>query len=307
MTNMEKKESNGFAKKLSIMQSRLKSTGYDDNLVSFANMGGKYWKALLGYEKFSYLSTMMSITESNPDADPHLGDDKFQNNIIGSVNSYIELVRSLVSDYYLEVEKRDKNRDLAHRFPELLMEKIEKSTGSYQYVKLIQRDATYQVNPDVDKSRARRYTDLKLDTEALIKWTGKPKSLPVHPEAKAYIFKQLDMLWHGLDYISHLPDEQQSELIIEGLAPNTNSGYPFFTTQTKDNIVTLFFKWMDQMLPDLAPAYNHQLLTVKCIFDAVRACEARKIYEPSVNFTEHNSIKFDLCLEEWFFLKHLEL
>lgn len=278
-------EVTGIGKKLAIMKSRL-GRNFDDGLASFSKMGAKYWKALSTSQKMNYINVMMSITRDNENFDPHLGDENFQNQIMGRVGQYIELVNTMTSPYYKEVDKRRLNQELAHEWPDKLLGTINSSMGSYRYTDLVQRDAKYQVNPDIP-SRASRYDNIEYQAKG-IKWIGKAKGLPIHPEAKDLIFKLLDMLWYGIDYIRKLTNDEQNEVIVQGLAPNTNSGYPYFQTQTKDNIGKLFWSWIEQFCQPVYTKWKSILevntLTVDLIFDAVRFCDSTKWYEPSVNF-----------------------
>ena len=240
-------EATGIGKKLAIMKSRL-GRNFDDGLTSFAKMGARYWKNLMTSLKMSYINTSLFTTKDNENFDPHLGDAEFQNALIGNVGTYVEFLNGMVSDYYKENAKREKKEDLAHVYPDKLLNSIDKSMGNYRYTKLVQRDALYQVNPDIE-SRAIRYSDVKYDPESQVKWKGKAKGLPTHPEAKELIFRLLDMLWFGIEHIRDMDLEGQNEHIVQGLAPNTNSGYPFFQTQTKDNIGKMFWTWLEKFCP----------------------------------------------------------
>jgi hypothetical protein len=282
----------GIGKKLAIMKSRL-GRNFDDGLTSFAKMGAVYWKKLLTSMRMSYISTSLYTTKDQENFDPHLGDENFQHSVIGGVGAYIEVVSGVTSDYYREVAKRKEGEDLAHEYPEKILNTIEKAMGDYRYTKLVQRDALYQVNPDIE-SRAIRYDDIEYQgSDSRIKWIGKAKGLPVHPEAKDLIFRLLDMLWDGVSIIRDMSIEDQSEKIIEGLAPNTNSGYPFFTTQSKDNIGKMFWRWLEIFCPLIYKKHKAVItsgesvqyyLWVDLIFDALSDCAKRKWYEPSINF-----------------------
>jgi hypothetical protein len=284
--------STGIGKKLAIMKSRL-GRNFDDGLTSFAKMGARYWKNLQTSLKMSYINTSMFTTKDNENFDPHLGDAAFQNALIGGVGAYIEFCNGVVSEYYKEVEKKKNDEDLAHEYPDKLLNNIDKSMGSYRYTKLVQRDSLYQVNPDVE-SRAIRYDNVQYQETGQVKWSGDAKGLPVHPEAKELIFRQLDMLWYGVDLIRGMDIEEQNERIVEGLAPNTNSGYPFFQTQTKDNIGKMFWGWLEKYCPAVFNKHKDvgygqdtdrkYLLWVDLIFDALSDCSRRKWYEPSINF-----------------------
>jgi hypothetical protein len=280
--------STGISKKLAVMKSRLKRYNFDDGLTSFVKIGGKYWKSLTTAQKMNYINVMMSITRDNESADPHLGDENFQHAVIGQVGQFIELVGSITSEAYREVDKRKNDIELAFNFPEYTKDHIYKSTGSYSYHKLIQRDSTYQVNPAVEDSRARRYEGVELQDKR-IRWKGRAKALPVHPEAKKLVFDQLTLLWYGIETLKKESATRQTELIIEGLAPNTNSGYPDFKTQSKSNITKMYWDWMENTCKPVYQAYLKQfptrdILTVDMIFDCISYCDRKEIYEPSINF-----------------------
>jgi hypothetical protein len=244
-------------------------------------------------QKMSYITTSLFTTKDNENFDPHLGDENFQNSLIGGVGAFIEVINNQTSDYYKETDKRKEKQDLAHEYPEKLLNTIEKAMGNYRYSQLVQRDALYQVNPSVE-SRATRYENVEYQgSDSSVQWKGKAKGLPVHPEAKDLIFKQLSMLWYGVDVIRSMSLEEQNEKIVEGLAPNTNSGYPNFTTQTKDNIGKMFWNWLERFAPSVYHAHSKDLrsrgnaqylLSVNLIFDAISDVAKRKWYEPSINF-----------------------
>lgn len=225
-------------------------------------LGAKFWKLLTYTQKRSYLDTTGIVIKDNIDSDYHLGDANFQSRIIGFTDQYITLVGSQFSDYYTELD----DKKGTFEFPEKLKDMIYTSKSSFNAIRLLENTSEY-----------------------LVKVENRREVVKPDPYAKAIIFKHWDNIWKGIRAIGELEPEQQQELILQGLAPNTNSGYPFFNKQTKTNFPKMWGNFLQQFLGNTYVKHRVLIkdgtsLTVECILDAVREARVKRYFPPYILF-----------------------
>jgi hypothetical protein len=276
---------------IGILRDRTSRKGYIDSIpkIVIRKIGGRWWKKLRAEHKQTYLHLQRIIVEDNENVDHHIGDETFQNVVIGSSSRYSNVLGEVMSDDYLQGE--------TFNFPHHLNEIIKLAKSPHNYGRLLQELAMYIGNVDEPDSRGRRY-EPKLVTDVdgadCIKDTRQnPKIVPTHPEAKMHYFKFLDQIYSGIEYIRSLLPEEQEELLIIHIIPNVNSGYPYFTTQKKSKIKKM---WRDFCRDFLGISIKEEVyLTVDEIFDAVREAKRRKANYPYVLFYR-TQIKKDRCV-----------
>jgi len=233
------------------LASRVSRGNYRDGIPpdNVRKLGGKYWKKLKPVDRQTYLKVQLFVTEDRAEEDPHIGSESFQNNIIGSVDKYITIVKEFMSAHYSE--------DEVFEFPDKLLARINTSKGAFRYANLLQDTATYMCIKDNEDSRSRRYND-----------DGTPKVLPLNQEARDQTFKYFTALEIGCKYLMSLDPIDQEAGIIEGLVSETNVGYPYFVHQTKKNIKSLLRKFELQFCHGYQPDSDY--LTVKEVFDVIK-------------------------------------
>lgn len=248
---------------------------------SIRSLGGKYWKSLDYSQKRSYLETTQVMVRDDPSSDHHIGDANFQDKILGNADRYINMVGAYFTEYYSKGEVFD--------FPEGLKDRLYTSKSAYLFSKLLQNTESY-----ISRQKERAV----LDTEGkFVEW----KAMPIHPSAKAIVFAHYDQMFEGLMLVAALPLDEQEELLLSQLAPNTNIGYPFTTKQTKKNFLKFWKKFLQRWLPDTWKKWKKSdyLLTVDIIFDAIREAEEKGYYGPFMLFgrtqggkgeTKHRSV-----------------
>jgi hypothetical protein len=257
------------------LKSELKLRHFDDTLAAdtFRSIGGVYWKMMDTPSKVSYLRLQLKLVEDHPDADPHVGvmelpngltDDSFQQTVIGSSVQWVEQVSKFLSQAYLDAKWLN--------FPRSLLDDIEINKGHYTYEELIQSLAIYQNNVEVDGSRASRYNK-----------DGTPKIVPISEEAKAISFAYYDQIAFGIEHIASLEPEEQHELIRQGVISSSNVGYPFFVSQSKENIFKLWRKFLNDFL-HLNAFNDREFVTVEEIFSVVKFCINKKFHFPYALF-----------------------
>lgn len=115
------------------------------------SLGGHFWESLKAGEQLTYLNNQVKVV-SDDEKDPHIGDDVFQNKIIGGVAIYQTMLTKFMSSNYLQQK--------IFEFPNKLNGMINTSKGNYNYGLLLDNTATYLCVPNDEDSRIRRYEDL---------------------------------------------------------------------------------------------------------------------------------------------------
>jgi hypothetical protein len=246
-------------------------------------IGGKYWGMLEPEDKLQYLKVMQLILQDDPDSDFHLGDDDFQAIQLGRLPEVIAKWTELFSDFYLEKDKESK--DKTFDFPQKLIDRSENSKSAFLAQELLKNTSVYQFDPNNPDSRSRRYLAVDADkgikskymycracenfqpTKFEIRKDGSivficrtpkcrgdftfhnPNPVPEHPEATKMFFDWLDLLAEGIEEVKKLSPEKQVLSILRGMAPNTNSGWPFFQSQAKQLIPGMWDKFVFKYAP----------------------------------------------------------
>jgi len=245
------------------LASRVSRGNYRDGIPpeNIRKIGGKYWKKLKPVDRQTYLKVQLFVTEDRENADPHIGDDDFQNAVIGSVDKYISIITSVMSQAYDEGK--------VFEWPDKLLARINTSKGAYRYANLLMDTATYMVIKDNEDSRVRRYNE-----------DGTPKCVPLNEEALAQTFAYFDTLALGVQTVMAKTPEEQEVDLLTGLISETNVGYPYFIHQTKDNFVKMFRRFEKEFFSSYKPPFD--ALTVSEIFDIIRLMIKRRWYFPYV-------------------------
>jgi len=265
---------------IGILKTRLSRNEYVNgmNKTFVRRLGGKYWKMLNGSGKMSYLFIQKQVIQDQPNSDNHLGDADFQHTVIGGVNAFVTAVSSFMSKTFNEEE--------VFEWPDKIVAEIQTSSSAFEYGKLIQDTAGYLPEIGNEATNGRRYDS-----------NGKPKIMPICPVALSHFFGFLDQIWFGIEKLMSLDAKAQEEALIEGVVPNTNVGYPFFTKQTKDNFKTLWRKFQKLYLGKEYAEGTY--LTVSEVFDVLHEMIKRKYHFPYVLFyrtqigkgtTKHRSV-----------------
>lgn len=254
------------------IRSRASRGGYVDGLLPsmIRTLGGKYWKLLPNKLKLNYLKSTQHMLIDNPDFDPHLAEDldpDFQKTIISGVALFIQVVDPMLTDEY----KKSKAVD----WPKALRDYISKNLGGYTYEGLLKAIALYQNNPDIEKSRAKRFV--------LSKEGSKPKSMPLSLIARKHTWHYYDQVAEGEKLLRTLPVEEQHEMIASALPGHSLSGYPSFGKQTHDNIVDLTIEFCD-LIGFKKPIKKNDkyYLTVDYVNELIDFCEKAELYFPFI-------------------------
>jgi hypothetical protein len=259
--------------RIGFVLSRSSRDGYIDGLIpdTLRKLGGSYWNVLDNVQKYAYLNLTRNMLRDEPYNDPHLfqeKDEAFQQAIIGQTDIFISELDQLLTEEYRNSE--------AFGYPDEILDTVKKNLGGYTYEGLLKALAYYQNNPSIKDSRASRYNE-----------DGTAKIVPLSATAKRDAFRRYDMIYEGMKILKSKPPKDQHELLINVLPANTNMGWPFFITQTKDNF---FKKWVEfcDMLNLPKPV---EYLTVDYILKVVSVLHKREIYPPFVSFYRTHWVK----------------
>ena len=205
---------------------------------------------------YAKLSTL--VMRSDLDSDHHLGDQNFQTTVIGNVDKFISVAGQTYSEEYIRGETFD--------FPQKLLEMISTSKSAFNPNKLVDNLVSYLERP-------------------------KERKVPVkvNPRVIKLVDKHWTSIWNGIQAIKEETEEKQQELVLTGLAPNTNSGYPFWTKQTKKNFPKMFGTFLEQFTP--ATYSKNKILikdgvslTVDIILSAIKEAISLKYNPPFTLF-----------------------
>lgn len=240
------------------------------------SLGGKYWKDMTVAQKRSYLETTGVVTRDDINSDHHIGDADFHSAVLGYADRFINVVSDTVTDNYLEPDKDNPTFD----FPEKLKSQIFTSKSSYMFSKLVENTASY-----VEKTELRKV------------------SVPENSLATRIVFQHWDGIWQGIRKIGEMYPIEQQDLITSGLAPNSNSGWPYVSKQTKKTFPSMFKKFLIQIFPEVYAKHKMQIkdgysLTVDIILDTVKQATKQKYFPPFILFyrtqggktTKHRSV-----------------
>ena len=226
-----------------------------DNVLSF---GGKYAKLLTGQQKVTYSKLTQLVMRTDLDSDHHLGDSNFQSTVIGNSDKFISVANALLSDNYTKGE--------TFSFPDKLLETINTSKSAFNPMKLIANTVSY-----LERRKQRK------------------NPVSAHPRVVKLVDKHWTSIWSGIQAIKEETEDRQQELVLTGLAPNTNSGYPFWTKQTKKNFPKMFGRFLQQFLPATYSKHKIKIkdnisLSVDTILDAIKEAIRLKYYPPFTLF-----------------------
>ena len=220
------------------------------------------YKQLTAGQIVRYAKLTSFVMKDDSSSDHHLGDANFQSVIIGNVDKFIAIAARIMSDNYV----RDDREKKVFRFPDSLLEKIHTSKSAFNPNKLVENTLSY-----IERNKMRK------------------RGVQAHPRVVKLVNKHWTSIWNGIQAINALPLDEQQELILTGLAPNTNSGYPFWQKQTKKNFPRMFGDFLNQFFGEVYSRHNSTIskgitLTVDIILDTVRAAITKKYYPPFTLF-----------------------
>jgi hypothetical protein len=226
------------------------------------SLGGRFLKMLDHYQIESFARLTQLVLRPDGNSDHHIGDKNFQSIIIGNVGDFISNVKRMFSENYTVNDKEKKTFD----FPQKLLETINTSKSAFNPDKLIENTISY-----------------------LTRVQNRKEAVKVHPRVKTLVFKYWTSVWAEIQAIKEDAPREQQELILTGLAPNTNSGYPFWTKQTKKNFPKMFGKFLKQFFPEVVKRHRSTItdgyvLTVDIILDAIREAIRKEYYPPFTLF-----------------------
>jgi hypothetical protein len=282
---------------ISILTKHVARGNYRDGLepeyVKVLGRTNKYWDMMGPVEKESYLR-MMNYIIKDKNQDFHIGDDGFQNVLIGNVPAFVNLGGKLLSKYYLNDER--------FNYPQKLQGRIYTDTSSFQYGQLLPAVAKYTRDPNNPESRIARYDftckcgekyaygETKCPLGHTVEPKGNPKMLPVNKEAWTHTYKQMDQWAKGmLDDLAGLPAEEQEEEILAGMQKQVNCGWPFYMKQTTKNLKNILWKFCDLVgfkVPNGWPQdkLGRTLITVDAVLEIYRWADSQGLYFPYVVF-----------------------
>lgn len=224
-------------------------------------LGADSWKRLPGNLKMTYLMLMKQICKDDDMADYHIGDEHFQNHIIGGTAQYLNFLSTIMSKDFCTSDV------ISYR--DTLQAEIEVSKSVHKYTALIKQ--VHKYTPDLkDKdTNGRRFTE-----------NGAPKIMPINAEALSHYFGLLDQIWAGICKLQSMPLDEQEPIILSNLWP-ANSGYPFFRKQRTGKTKKMFA----EMCVMLGVSFkNDDFITVDKVFECVHKYMATKQHWPYLLF-----------------------
>lgn len=231
-------------------------------------LGGRYWRKITMDQKMSYLFVQQQIVKDDPNADYHIGDEHFQNTVIGSCSKYVNQTSKILSADYMDCPKSE--------WPEKLIGMIGQTESAYSYGELIKTVAKYIPNPDMKEGNISRY---KVNKE---EGTIKPLPIPFNQQVFDDFSEFYGRIWQGVLIIEKMDGKEQEELLLHHLVHNTNIGYPFFKKQTVKNFKKYWRKFVWQFIG--TPEDMDVPLTASEILQTVRSVMGKKLHLPYVLF-----------------------
>ena len=245
--------------RLTSVSKKYKSKFPEDAVTS---IGGAYYKILDVGQKVRYAKLTQFVHKPDINSDHHLGDANFQSTVIGNLDQFLTTTRKTMSTYYHEFDEDKKVFD----FPNKIKQMINTSKSAYNPHVLVDSTISY-----------------------LERVKNRIKGIEPHPRVIKLVDKYWTSIWAGIQVIKEEPIDVQQELILTGLAPNTNSGYPYWIKQTKKNFPRVFKDFLKQFFPVVLKRHRKTIdegysLTVDIILDAVKEAINLKYYPPFTLF-----------------------